>query len=232
MIYVAEHPIYGNVHLFGKNDFISKSVLTGGVWEGEVAEHFSQHYVPGTDFIDIGANLGLMSLYLLKKHGGGSGHLFECNPLVAHLCAENMRDYPEVYVHTAAIGECHSIASLPLLNYDTNVNIGGTGINRLDDIKKIMVPVIPLDDVNFTNKISVIKIDVECTERHVLDGMKKTIADHKPVLIIEILGGHAYESADNEQKKYISDMIQYVVDMGYDVKRIYICDYLFTPKNN
>jgi hypothetical protein len=47
----------------------------------------------------------------------------------------------------------------------------------------------------FSNKVSVIKIDVECMEYKVLQGAKDLLIEHKPTLIIEIWKEH-FESTN------------------------------------
>ena len=52
-------------------------------------------------------------------------------------------------------------------------------IETFKNFDKFEVKTIKLDDFDFSNKISIIKIDVEGHELKVIDGAKETIKKHK-----------------------------------------------------
>ena len=225
------HSFYGNILTFGNNDVISRCVSAGHIWDANIGENFAKYYVPGTDFIDIGANMGLLTLHLMMKHTnleGGKGHLFECNPQVAAICAENTRKYTDIIVYTAAVGDKVGMACFALLDFNTHENIGGNGVG--DDQSKFRVPIVSLDSLDFPNKVSIIKIDVEGNEKNVVAGMTQLISQHRPVIILEIYGGTSFERANDDQKLFIVGLIDIVTNMGYNFQRICYSDYLFTPK--
>ena len=64
-----------------------------------------------------------------------------------------------------------------------------------------------LDDFNFNNHISFIKIDVEGHELEVLKGAKKTIKKFKPNMLIEIEERHS--------NKKEQTTIDYICSLGY-----------------
>ena len=86
--------------------------------------------------------------------------------------------------------------------------------NKFNNYKKIQVHTKKLDDINFTNKIGFIKIDVEGHERNVIVGGTETIKKNMPVLLIEIEERHA--------KTSIFETINFIKSFGYEA---YIYDY-------
>jgi hypothetical protein len=81
--------------------------------------------------------------------------------------------------------------------------------------------VIPKDE-----KISIIQLDVEWFETHVLMGAKRIIQDNLPDLVLEIKG-FDYEK-DDKPKKFFNDFLK---PLGYrECKRIYK-NYLFSTNS-
>ena len=105
-------------------------------------------------------------------------------------------------------------------------NEGGTAIGNGGD--KVLMKT--LDSFGF-EKISFIKIDVEHHEDFVLEGGRETIRRCRPVMLVEIMGGHYRDSCPKPVKKKIKRTIKKIEKLGYRVKQIgRSCDYLATPK--
>ena len=80
--------------------------------------------------------------------------------------------------------------------------------NKFQDYETFKINSRRIDDFNFDNKISLIKIDVEGHEIEVIDGAKITIEKNKPVLLVEIEEQHS--------KKNVNDSINYINTLGYN----------------
>ena len=63
-------------------------------------------------------------------------------------------------------------------------------LNEVKNFKSFNVETKKLDDFNFLNKISFIKIDVEGHETEVIKGSLNIINKHKPILLVEIEEKH------------------------------------------
>jgi phage gp29-like protein len=72
------------------------------------------------------------------------------------------------------------------------------------------------------------KIDVECTEDAVLDGAYNTIMSSRPVIIIEIMGGFGHDNSERVRTR-IAHTKNKLKEMGYDVQKIWVDDYLAIP---
>ena len=79
--------------------------------------------------------------------------------------------------------------------------------NIFDDFDEFDIKTIKLDNFDFKNKISFIKIDVEGHELNVIEGARNTIEKHKPNLLIEIEEKHTH--------KKLSESLYYIENLGY-----------------
>lgn len=85
-----------------------------------------------------------------------------------------------------------------------------------------------VDSFGFKN-VSLIKIDVEGYEDHVLDGAVRTIGAHRPVLVVEIIGGTDYDTATPEARAMIDITKAKMRQLGYTVTKVSGHDYLGVP---
>ncbi len=147
---------------------------------------------PDGIFLDVGANIGLFSLYVARLFPGASIHAFE--PLPLHVKRLNrsiaQSGIKNVKVHEKCLGASKSYLELYL---HTN-NSGGhsTRKDQIDDHERgtsIQVEVVDLDSFLTSrdrSKVDVIKIDVQGAEWSVLQGAQKTLMESRPVLLMEM----------------------------------------------
>ena len=79
--------------------------------------------------------------------------------------------------------------------------------NVFDEFRTFEVNVKKLDNLQFENPISFIKIDVEGHETEVIEGGIKTINKNKPILLVEIEERHS--------KRKVIDVIKFINSLGY-----------------
>lgn len=211
-----DHKVYGEIYIFGGgNDVISAAIGNDQIWESDLCNYMSEYYESGTDMLDIGANLGLNSLQLNNvKKITGTVHLFEPQNDVFTMLKYNTRNLNRK-LYNITLGLNSEILSF-VQQYD---NVGGTSIFKENQKGNVFVSSVALDQIEFKNKISLIKMDVEGGEFNVLVGAKETLKKHKPNLIIEIW--------EFEYKK-VSNLLK---SMDYvQIKKLGVHDYLFQPK--
>ena len=190
-----ETPAYPDgVVVFDENDCISLCVLNGVEWEPNICDIMAQHYEPGTDVLDIGANFGLNSISMHKRVPlTGTLHLFEPQPDVFSMMQYNTRNIPSRKLYNICLGSHTTMVHFE--QYPQN--IGATfmvGIALMQNQtappghNAVSLVAVPLDtiDLGVKNRISLIKMDVEGSEYDVLKGARKTLQFYKPTLIIEI----------------------------------------------
>ena len=81
-------------------------------------------------------------------------------------------------------------------------------LNEVKNFKSFNVETKKLDNFNFFNKISFIKIDVEGHETEVIKGSLNIINKHKPILLVEIEETHT--------KKNVTETLNYINSLGYE----------------
>ncbi len=185
------------------------------LWDNGVCEVICENIKPNSDFLDIGANYGLVSLgvkKILEKTGRmselNSIHLVECNNdlldcLQFNLITNN-KEKTNTYLYPFALSSEYEICNICVNPYNQGCNF----IKNIYDCKNetlttvsnnyendfnttnnnLCIPSMPLDSILgfFKNEVSVVKIDVEGMEYKVLKGATKFLQKFKPVLIIEL----------------------------------------------
>ena len=174
-----EHPKYESIYIFNEPDTISNEVRQNKIWEDPLCNKLAENYVDGTDFLDIGANMGLNSIRMNQiKKITGTVHLFEPQPDVFLMLKYNTRNLKRK-LYNMALSDTNGSSSFT----QKTENVGATQIGS--DLE-VSIATVRLDDFRFPNKISLMKIDVEGHEENMLIGGKETILKNKPTIIIEM----------------------------------------------
>jgi len=158
--------------------------------------------------IDVGANQGFFSFALSEV--ADRVVAFEANPDYARFARWMLRGRAEV--HEVAISDKPGRATfyVPLSDEGMVLHFAGNLKQTHSQFKNQMtydVELRTLDSYGIAN-VGFIKVDVEGSEREVLDGARETIARDRPGLLLELLSGtHADPGA------YAASICQ---DFGYD----------------
>ena len=165
-------------------------------------------------FIDVGANIGIYSLYFKKKYSS-KVELFEpdINNINLLKKTKSINKFKFFKINSFCLSDSNSNKEFLL---DDIRGMTGTLSNDRNFIqkhqklkKKISVKTKKFDSIySFKNKIFLIKIDVEGHEIEVFKGMLKAIKHNKPMLIIE---------SNKNNIKYIKKKL---VTFGYKYKFI------------
>ena len=157
--------------------------LLGNYEPGTVA-FLSARLPRGGVFLDVGANVGLISLALAATHRDADVYCFEADPATASRLEQNARaqaNHRVLVVH-AAVSD--TSGQLPISGESTMltriVSDGGT-----------MVPALRLDDYvaeQGLTRIDLVKIDVEGHELQVLRGSERLIERFRPTFVLEAAG--------------------------------------------
>jgi FkbM family methyltransferase len=164
--------------------------------------------------LDIGANVGIMTVHLARAVPRGRVHSFEPMPenfstlgwMVDHYGLGN------VSLHQLALGDSEGELEMVMPEEDS-VRMQGlsrvVGANdRYPEGRTNVVPVKRLDDLNFLEDVDVagIKIDVEDFEEYVFAGGRKLMSRCLPPVYTELGGG--------ENRR---NCIAFFEDLGYSV---------------
>ena len=171
--------------------------------------------------LDIGANIGSISLYFASINSNAQILSFEPHPDTFSIAKENIKlnTFNNIKLLNIGLGEVKDVLKL----YEVNKN--NPGMNRIiAEEKKLpfkQIEIDTLDNVMLKNnitKVDFIKLDVEGYEYSVLKGGINTLYS-KPVLFIELDDNNL-----RENNKCAKELISLILSTGY--KEIYRADNL------
>ena len=186
---------------------IEESILLKGEYEEELLR-IADTLVPAeTTIIDIGANIGFLSLYWAKKFNNcqvfsyePTAYAFECLKKSKRL---NRLNNLNIFKLAAGDDNCQGEVYSPT---EKTYNKGLGSINFNTDIEgdqtyvKEKIDIVSLDEhIGMEKNVSLIKIDVQGTEINVLKGALKLIEKDKPLIIIEVQDDYYERPLENRQ---------------------------------
>lgn len=196
--------------------YVARSLLLYGEYSPREAEVLSSFLRPGDTAVDVGANLGTLSMALARAVGPqGKVLAFEPQGMI-HGCLQETvarSDTPWVDARCLAIGEKAGVAVVPRLDATGASNFGGVA----DDGDGDPVDVVTLDGLALA-ACRLIKIDVEGRELEVLRGATQLLARCRPVICIEC-----------DRQGALTPLVEFLREQGYRVFRHE--PPLFSPQN-
>ena len=218
-----------NIHCIKNDQYISRCVKRKVEWDGWMRSILEKNYKPGTDIIDIGANIGTNTLMFSDY---GPVHSFE--PVFHTIVEKNVNANElkhEVTVYPIALSNtCREVDFYMCKSTDEpdKINHGGTSMypQECSDMNnKVKCLTDTLDNV-YNGVPSIIKIDVEGAEMDVFNGSIDTIKKHKPFIMVEI---HDYDNS--EIPKFLKDVgYPLIQSISYSNPESFPeCMYLFKP---
>jgi FkbM family methyltransferase len=164
-----------------------------GNWEKESMKLWIRLCERSNLILDIGSNTGIYSLVAKSVNPNAVVHAFEPHPMFFDFLCRNisLNNY-DIVAHKMAISDSDGIIKIE--DYSGEQNHISVESQRLDTFI----------ENNRLGKIDLIKIDVESHEPLLMEGFKKHLSLHKPVMLIEILNDDI-----------ATQISEYVKDCGY-----------------
>jgi len=159
---------------FAKRLWINKHLILSD-------EVFIQDYLKlGDFFVDIGGNIGTHALLAASIVGyNGKVITFEAHPRTYKYLNKNilLNNFHNVITHNFALGDKSGFLKFSDTSYDDSTNhVETTNVNGIQVEVKI------LDDICSTDKIDLIKVDVEGYEKFVFQGGIKTLKNTQCII--------------------------------------------------
>ena len=160
------------------------------VYEPEKFSFIRKHCRPGMTAVDIGAHIGLFSVFMSKLVGQSGRVLsFEPTPLTRRVLTETVRlNHCEanVEIHCEAVSRATGTATF----FDTGAPLSNANslVGTVAASTGLEVPTISLDDLCRDQKLRVgfLKIDAEGGELEILEGARETLRRDRPFVQLEI----------------------------------------------
>lgn len=206
----------GDLEMHIDTRYLVERIAWTGAYEPELQHYIRRRLPAGAVALDIGANVGAVTLGLAKQAGPhGRVHAFEPAPPNRSRLAANLALNPglarRVEVHPFALG------TVPATLYWVE-EPGNPGNGWLRDSGEVPVPVKTLDDVVpelDLPRLDLIKIDVEGMEEAVLRGGRDTLLRWKPALYFETLARFRNEGTGH------SSILDDLRPLGYRFHRLH-----------
>ena len=187
----GKFPYYGTIVYFPQDSLIFNLACDQGVYEHENIKMLLSLIRPNTVYFDVGANIGLMSVPILRSRPDCKVVSFEPSPNSLPYLMKTFEQSPFRNRWTIIgkgagnhIGDqCFFASSKEMGAFD-----GFADTDKISGKQEIVIPVTTIDaewKVMGSPSVSMIKMDVEGAELQALGGALRCIAKERPSLLIE-----------------------------------------------
>ena len=174
-------PLIFNMH----DQRVGRSLDTYGEWAESELSVFRQILRPGDTAVDVGAHIGVQTVSFAKMVGP-TGRVFSLEPqriMFQLLCANvQLNSLLNVGTFQVCAGSAMGQAVVPHIDYRKPGDFAAFVPGNYQQGDR--VPVVPLDDMPLS-ACRLLKIDVEGAELPVLQGARKLLEKHRPVVFVE-----------------------------------------------
>lgn len=202
--------------LFNQHDiYIGRSLQLYGEYCEQEADVFRQVVRPGDTVIEVGSNIGALTLPLARFAGpSGRVHAFEPQRVVfQNLCANlALNEIRNTHAYHAAVGDFWGQIDVPAVDFDEPGNHGSIGLGpeagwRAEFARTETVPLVMLDGIlGELDGLRLLKVDVEGMELEVLRGAAELIGRTRPVIYCE-----------NDRVPKAEALVVHLRALGYDL---------------
>ncbi len=199
-----------------KNGGVDEDVYAKRSWEPEVMSKIKSFLPRDGIFFDVGANIGVYSLFASRIMSEGRVYAFEPIKRIQTQLAKSIKEnnIKNISLEPFALSDRSGTYAISLVQE----NIGASSlqdVSLMRDVQSTEVIATEMMDV-FLNKIDrldVIKMDIEGNEFEALRGGEHIVRKFKPIMIIEF-SPHLYEK-DYQGKSL--ELFYFIKSLGYDI---------------
>lgn len=220
---------YGTVMTYPEdNDSLVNLLSKNGVYQLHVIKLFSKFVKPDSVIIDIGANIGALTLAFAKIMPTCHIHAFEIMPKTFKALQATVKanDLKNVTVHNIGL---YSKDTTIGVNYKPYM-LGHTAIiDEDDDIELVnqVVECTTLDSFNFKN-VSFIKMDIQGAEYDALLGAKETLKNNPKCTVLAEFTRREDMTQDNNIK--FDKTLKYMKSLGFHMVNKIKKEHIFRMK--
>lgn len=182
--------LYGPFYLpfFAFKDVVRNLIINNKIYEEEVYNAVKKHIKPNSIVLDIGSNYGQMSILWSKVKPGVQVYSFEASSYIFKILKKNIEiNSANVKAFNNIVGNVSDkLFYISKSNLDKYTSYGSNKIEFTKEKKNSdKIKCIKIDDIEFNQNISVMKVDVQGFDLDVLKGAKETIKKHQMPIIFE-----------------------------------------------
>jgi len=216
-------PLFWGASFYGViPEAISSLIWRFGYFDPKTSINILNSLEEGGVFVDVGAHFGYFTL-LASSVVGSSGKVvaIEAMPSTFERLQKNIRknnlEDRCVAVNCAAYDRETELEfkdyGLVLSSLNSAFGIRNDKININEGVREILIRAQTLDSIlesRNIERVDVVKIDAESSEYYVLQGMKNTLEQYHPILIVELGDEGVINSGKSTQ-----DVIDYLKEFRY-----------------
>lgn len=201
--------VFGAKALVPLTDLVGRSMFFFGDLDPKVTWAVRRFCRRGDVTLDIGANLGLVSILMASI--GAEVHAFEPNPRMIGYLNQTVARNPDlpITLHKTALGAADRELDLMIPEQNEGAaSLKSLGVRRV--IESVTVPVRRLDDYignAGVDRVDFIKIDVEGFEPQVFEGAQNVLRELRPRALV-------FEENDPSPK---CDTFRILQSLGYSI---------------
>lgn len=190
-----------------EDDHIFKVLKSGIFYELKLLDKIKSLNLKGT-YIDVGANIGNHSVFFNQHCDSEKVISIEISKTIHDVLSTNLKNNTKKRNETLNIGIAHkkgfaTISDIPSEN---------VGMTKVIDYDNGEIPIDTMDNLfGDLKNITLIKIDIEGGESHILLGMDKILTNSSPVIFAELQTKDIFDIFQNTIEKYgyITDNVNY-----------------------
>ncbi len=212
-----------------KADIVAGQMTRGAYFEPEVIALARQYIQPGTCAIDIGANYGQMTVEYGKLVGAeGAVYSFEAQQKVFEILEKNVKANQLNNVHLFYNAVYNTDGDVMYFPEPDFTRFSTLGSFSLDPKATAGTPVTTksIDSIDFSRRISFMKIDIQGADIFAMRGAIQTIRKHQMPILFE------FEQQFQDQfSTSFQDYVDFVAEIGYRFAATLMdINYLVLPK--
>ena len=199
-------------------DAIINEMKEGRIFEPEIIEIAKKFITKGSTVLDIGANLGQMTLLFSEMVGNkGKVYSFEADNYIHNILNKNIGANNRnniISICKAVYDNDGSTMFYPIQDFERFAAYGSYGIDPKAN-KGRSVKTITIDSLDIQSPISFMKVDVQGSDIFAMRGAIKTINKHKMPIIFEY-----EEQFQNEFNTSFEDYSNFIESINYKIEDI------------
>lgn len=202
---LEQFSIYVNPDDYGVGGVIKRH----RAYEPVVTAELRQLLTPGQIFIDVGANIGYLSLQAAERVGShGRVIAFEPNGENCQLFAKSIaaNQFAQIELHQLAVDAKQQTLRLTSPGSNSNGRILASNESTSDEV---LIEAIALDEfLPPLPHIDLVKIDIEGAEPRAVAGMARLLQQHRPKLIFEFTPSAIRQLCEIEPETFLEQLQQ------------------------
>lgn len=223
LICVSNYKEISVLYKIKKIAFIENKLIESGIHSKNILDIIDTYITNDSIFIDIGANIGTISLPIAKLYNSKNVevHAFEASSIIYDTLNTNIKlnNLKNIFSHNYAVADFNGTIDF----YEVDEHSDNNGLSSTKKNKDIVNPVkkevsaTKIDSLieEFDSRVSIIKIDIQGAELDAIKGSISLIKRDRPVIIFE------HEDRYHEDPNTIkNELNQILTSLSYEIYAI------------